>query len=225
MKILVIEDEKNLLESIIEYFSKEQYICEAASNYQEGLEKITIYQYDCILLDIGLPDGDGLMLLEALKSQRKMDGVIIISAKDSLDDKIKGLDMGADDYLTKPFHLSELNARVKSIIRRKNFEANDLVEIGNLTIDLMRHTLHCQGKRLELTKKEYDIFVYLVANKQRVVTKTSLAEHIWGDHIDQVNSFDFIFAHIKNLKKKLKNGQAGVDIKNIYGVGYQLIEV
>lgn len=225
MKILVIEDEKNLLESIIEYFSKEQYICEAASNYQEGLEKITIYQYDCILLDIGLPDGDGLMLLETLKSQRKMDGVIIISAKDSLDDKIRGLDMGADDYLTKPFHLSELNARVKSIIRRKHFEANDLIAIGNLTADLMNHRVQCQNHTIELTKKEYDIFVYLVANKKRVVSKTSLAEHIWGDHIDQANSFDFIFAHIKNLKKKLKSVEAGIDIKNIYGVGYQLIEV
>lgn len=225
MKILVIEDEKSLLESIIEYFSKEQYICETASNYQEGLEKITIYQYDCILLDIGLPDGDGLMLLETLKSQRKMDGVIIISAKDSLDDKIKGLDMGADDYLTKPFHLSELNARVKSVIRRKHFETNDLVEVGNLSIDLMNHRVQCQNQKLELTKKEYDIFVYLVANKKRVVSKSSLAEHIWGDHIDQVDSFDFIFAHIKNLKKKLKTVEAGIDIKNIYGVGYQLIEV
>lgn len=225
MKILVIEDEKNLLESIIEYFSKEQYTCETASNYQKGLEKITIYQYDCILLDIGLPDGDGLMLLETLKSQRKMDGVIIISAKDSLDDKIKGLDMGADDYLTKPFHLSELNARVKSVIRRKHFEANDLVEVGNLSIDLMNHRVQCQNQKLELTKKEYDIFVYLAANKKRVVSKSSLAEHIWGDNIDQVDSFDFIFAHIKNLKKKLKTVEAGIDIKNIYGVGYQLIEV
>lgn len=225
MKILVIEDEISLMESIIEYFSEEQYVCETATNYQEGLEKITVYQYDCILLDIGLPDGDGLMLLETLKNQRKMDGVIIISAKDSLDDKIKGLDMGADDYLVKPFHLSELNARVKSIIRRKHFEANDLVEVGNLSIDLMNHKVQCQNQKVELTKKEYDIFVYLIANKRRVVSKTSLAEHIWGDHIDQVDSFDFIFAHIKNLKKKLKSVEAGVDIKNVYGVGYQLIEV
>lgn len=224
MKVLIVEDEINLLESITEYFSNESYTCETARNYQEGLEKVSLYQYDCILLDLGLPDGEGLHLLEKLKQEGKTDGVIIISAKDSLDDRIEGLNLGADDYLTKPFHLSELNARVKSIIRRKNFDAHNLVRAGNLTINLDEYKVESKGKPLELTKKEFDILMYLIANKKRVVSKSSLVEHIWGDNMDQANSYDFIFAHIKNLKKKLMKADAELEIKNIYGVGYQLIE-
>ena len=214
------------MESITEYFSTENYVCETARTYQEGLEKISIYQYDCILLDLGLPDGEGLYLLEKLKQERKTEGVIIISAKDSLDDKIEGLNLGADDYLTKPFHLSELNARVKSIIRRKYFEASNLVQVGNLTIDLHEFKVHSKsnGEPLELTKKEFEILMYLVSNKKRVVSKSSLVEHIWGDNMDQVDSYDFIFAHIKNLKKKLIKADAAIEIRNVYGVGYQLID-
>lgn len=224
MKILIIEDEKQLLKSITAYFLAENYVCEGISTYQQALEKINLYDYDCVLLDITLPDGNGLKLLEALKDLRKTGGVIIISAKNSLDDRIKGLDLGADDYLTKPFHLSELNARVKAVIRRKVFDANNLVEIGNLKIDLMQRSAVAGQDPVNLTKKELDILLHLIANKNRVVPKISLAEHLWGDYIDQADSFGFLFAHIKNLKKKLGSASAGVEIKNVYGIGYQLLE-
>lgn len=223
MKILIIEDEISLLDSITEYFSKENFTCETAKNYNEGSDKINLYSYDCILLDIGLPDGNGLKLLEVLKAQKKMEGVIIISAKDSIDDKVKGLNLGADDYMTKPLHLSELNARIQSVIRRKNFDATNIIEAGKLKINLIDHSVSSGDNIVNLTKKEFDILTYLIANKKKVVSKNSLAEHGWGDHIDQSESFDFVFAHIKNLKKKLKSAHAEVDIKNIYGVGYKLI--
>lgn len=224
MKILIVEDELPLLASMEAYLKQEHYITEKAITYQEGYYKIHVYAYDCILLDIGLPDGDGLRLLEELKSLRQKAGVIIISAKNSLDDRILGLDLGADDYLAKPFHLSELNARIKAVLRRKQFDTNDLIQLANLTIDLSKRSMLVNQTPLNLTKKEFDILLHLVANKARVVSKSSLAEQLWGDHIDQADSFDFLFAHIKNLKKKLSAAEAGVEIRSIYGIGYQLAE-
>ncbi len=225
MKILIVEDEVPLLESMEAYLKNEHYLVERATNYQEGSFKIHLYEYDCILLDIGLPDGNGLTLLEELKACRQKAGILIISAKNSLDDKITGLDLGADDYLTKPFHLSELNARLDDVLRRKKFDTNTAIEIANLHIDLSRRTAKVEENNLNLTKKEFDILLHLVANKTRVVTKTSLAENLWGDHVDQVDSFDFLFAHIKNLKKKLSEANASIEIHNVYGVGYQLVEL
>jgi DNA-binding response OmpR family regulator len=225
MKILIVEDEEQLLHSIFAYLVSENYVCEGVNNYQDAIEKIHLYEYDCILLDIMLPDGDGLQVLQELKSLRKAQGVIIISAKNSLDDKVIGLNLGADDYLTKPFHLSELNARVKAVIRRKHFDTAEFVEVANVKIDLARRSACVNKQPISLTNKELDILLYLVANKTRVVAKTSLVEQLWGDHIDQADSFDFLFAHIKNLKKKLSNANASIEIKNIYGIGYQLLEV
>ena len=222
MKILIIEDERPLLEGIISYFSNENYVCVGVTTFNEAIEKINLYEYDCILLDITLPDGSGLTILEELKAQKKTQGVIIISAKNSLDDKIYGLDLGADDYLTKPFHLSELNARVKAVIRRKKFDTNHITEIGNITIDLLNRIAAAGNVPLQLTRKEFDILLHLTANKSYVVSKTSLVEQLWGDHIDQVDSFDFLFTHIKNLKKKLSSADARVEIRTVYGIGYQL---
>ena len=210
---------------MIAFSEKEKYICDVARTYAEASERIALYEYDCILLDINLPDGNGLQLLESLKKIDKTDGVIIISARNSLDDKIKGLNLGADDYLTKPFHFLELNARIQAVIRRKKFDAPHKLSFANLEIDLQQHAVKVNDIKVNLTKKEFDILQQLVANKNRVISRNSLAEYIWGDHVDNVDSFDFLFVHIKNLKKKLKQAEATAEIKNVYGVGYQIEEV
>lgn len=225
MKLLIVEDEESLLNSIISYFVRESYVCESVDTYEQAVEKVSLYDYDCLLIDISLPDGNGLDLLRLLQTLKKSQGVIIISAKDSLADKIQGLDLGADDYLAKPFHLSELNARVKSVIRRKTFATTDRIYFGNLLIDPIGRQLWVGEQPLVLTRKQLDIFLYLLANQNRVVTKTSLAEQLWGDQADQADSFDFLFAHIKNLKKKLVQANAGVEIQTVYGVGYKLVSL
>lgn len=225
MKMLIVEDEADLVSAFMAYAQKEKYQADVAMNYKEAAEKIGMYDYDCIMLDINLPDGNGLELLKELKKEKKNNGVIIISARNSLDDKIEGLNLGADDYLTKPFHLSELNARIHAVIRRKKFDSPYNLTLANLEIDLSSRLVLVDDKALNLTKKEYDILQHLLANKKRVITKNSLAEYIWGDHVDNVDSFDFLFQHLKNLKKKLKQANAGIEIKNIYGVGYQIAEL
>lgn len=221
MKILIVEDEPSLNKSIVEYLSSQQYLCEQVSNFQDGLEKIEIYQYDCIVLDIMLPGGNGLQLLQALKDAGKTDGVIIISAKNELDDKIKGLSLGADDYLTKPFHLSELSVRIAAIIRRKNLKGNDLLRFEEIAIDVQAHTVLVNGRDVVLTRKEYELLVYLVINKNRVLSKNTIAEHMWGDDMDMADNYDFIYAHIKNLRKKLVGSGAGDYIQSVYGMGYK----
>ena len=225
MKILIVEDEIDLLSSLVSFSEKENYHYDIAKTYSEASERISLYDYDCILLDINLPDGNGLQLLETLKNVNKTDGVIILSARNSLDDKIKGLNLGADDYLTKPFHFPELNARIQAVIRRKKFDAPHRLSFANIEVDLQLHAVKVNNNTVNLTKKEFDILQHFIANKNRVVSKTALAEYIWGDHVDSVDSFDFLFVHIKNLKKKLKQVQASAEIKNIYGVGYQLQEI
>ncbi|GEQ85709.1 DNA-binding response regulator [Patiriisocius marinistellae] len=220
MKILIVEDEQEMLNNMRQSLEQELYIVEAASNFKSATEKIGVYDYDCILLDIGLPDGDGLELLKYLKKQGKDDGVIIVSAKDSLDDRLKGLDLGADDYLPKPFHMAELNARIKAVLRRRNFDGNTLVEIGNVLIDTESRIIKIADEKIILNRKEYSILMYLIANKTRLVTKTALAEHVWGDHIDQTDSFDFIYSQIKNLRKKMD--KATITVEAVYGVGYKL---
>lgn len=224
MKILVIEDEPEMRDNIVRSLETEAYIVETAGNYDAAREKLGIYQYDCILLDIGLPGGNGLSLLEELKGEGTQSGVIIVSAKGSLDDKVAGLNLGADDYLPKPFHMAELHARVKSIIRRKTLGGSSVVEMGNLHIDTEGRTASVKEQPLSLNRKEYDVLLYLVTNKNRLVTKTALAEHVWGDTIDEANSFDFIYSQIKNLRKKLKDHGAAVEISAVYGVGYKLVD-
>ncbi|MBV2225582.1 MULTISPECIES: response regulator transcription factor [unclassified Sphingobacterium] len=221
MKILIIEDEIELAKSMIQYLSEERYLCEVANTFSEAKDRIENFSYDCILLDISLPDGNGLKLLEELKSLGKQDGVIIISAKDSLDDKIKGLQIGADDYLTKPFHLSELNARIYSLMRRKQFNNSNIITQGKLEIDLLARTVSSNHNIIPLTKKELNLLLYFIGNKNRVLSKSILAEHLSGDFADMLDNHDFVYAHVKNLKKKLN--EAGCDhyLKTVYGTGYK----
>ena len=222
MKILIVEDEVQMVENMSKNLLAEGYLVETASNFIKAQERIGVYEYDCILLDINLPDGNGLELLKIIKEKCLQDGVIIVSARDSLDDKLQGLDLGADDYLPKPFHMAELRARVKAVLRRKNFDGNNELRIGNVLINTSNRTLFIENKEVELNRKEYDVLLYLASNKDRLVNKNALAEHVWGDNIDQADSFDFIYSQIKNLRKKLDSHSADIEIKAVYGVGYKM---
>ena len=222
MKLLVVEDEISLLQSILDYFTQEDFLCEGVATFAAAIEKTETFNYDCIILDINLPDGNGLKLLQYLRTNKKEDGVVIISARGSLDDKIMGLNLGADDYLAKPFHLSELNARVKALIRRKYAQGANILEIGSLQLDLLSRTVTCNKHPVVLTRNEYDLLVYLLNNKNRVVSKQAIAEHIYGNEADNFPSFDFIYSHIKNLKKKLKEKGCEELIQSVYGLGYKL---
>ena len=224
MKILIIEDEKGLRESIEEYFTEAGNICETASNYHEAMAKVGLYSYDCILLDITLPGGTGIEILKYLKQDSHNDGVLIISAKNSLDDRLEGLDLGADDYLVKPFHLSELRARVSAIIRRKAFNGSNLLVFHEITIDLLAKTVKVNDIMAKLTRKEYALLLYFIANKGKVVSKNAIAEHLWGDGIDMANNFDFIYSHIKNLRKKLLEASGNDYIQASYGMGYKFTD-
>ena len=221
MKILIIEDEIELSKSIAEYLSGGIYLCEFATTFKQAMNKIEIFQYDCIVLDIMLPDGNGLAILEELKKQNKQDGVIIVSAKNALEDKIEGLQLGADDYLTKPFHLSELMARIYSIIRRKQFNNSNIIIQNELQIDLLAKTVMINDKNINLTKKEFDLLLYFIGNKNKVISKSTLAEHLSGDLADMLDSHDFVYAHVKNLKKKLYDAGCEHYLKTVYGTGYK----
>ena len=222
MKILIIEDEREMAKSIVQYLRQESYVCEVAYTARDAEERIMLHDYDCILLDITLPDGSGLKILEKLKKEGKVDGVIIISARNSIDDKILGLKLGADDYLPKPFHLAELSARVSAVIRRKRFEGNNFLRLHEITIDLLGKVVSVNGKAVDLTRKEYDLLLFLASNKNRVVTKNAIAEHLSGDVAEIFDNFDFIYAHVKNLKRKLGEVNCPDYIKTIYGLGYRL---
>ncbi|OJW81792.1 MAG: DNA-binding response regulator [Bacteroidetes bacterium 46-16] len=221
MKILIVEDEIELASSIASYLQAEKYVCETATSFREAYDKIGLFYYDCILLDIMLPDGDGIKLLEELKKEKKQDGVIIISAKDSLEDKIAGLKIGADDYLAKPFHLSELGARIYSLIRRKQFDNSNQIKINEIIIDLPSKMLTIHDNPVELTKTEFDLLLFLIGNKNRVISKAAVAEHLSGDMANTMDNFDFVYSHIKNLKRKLTEAGSEDYIKTIYGTGYK----
>ena len=224
MKILIIEDEQDMLQNMKDFLEKENFVVETADSVFEAQNKIGVYSYDCILLDINLKDGSGFSLLEDLKKNNIEDGVIIVSARNSLDDKLEGLNLGADDYLAKPFHMSELNARVKAVLRRRQFKGNNKITIGNLSIDLDEHEVSIDERPLNLNRKEFEILLFFTSNQNRLVNKSALAEHVWGDHIDQADSFEFIYSQIKNLRKKLKAADADIEIKAVYGIGYKLVE-
>lgn len=224
MKILIVEDEPSLRELIQRSLEKERYVVEVAGDFISALRKIEDYDYDCVLLDIMLPDGSGLDLLEKLKDMHKRENVIIISAKDSLEDKVLGLELGADDYLPKPFHLAELNARIKSVIRRQHNDGEMDIRLGNIRVIPDKFQVLVDEKEIELNRKEYNILLYFINRPGRLVNKTTLAESVWGDHIDQVNNFDFIYAQIKNLRKKLKDAGATAELKAVYGFGYKMVE-
>ncbi|MAU17003.1 MAG: DNA-binding response regulator [Muricauda sp.] len=225
MKILVIEDETQLLSNIKASLEKENFLVETATDYHSAIEKVFVYDYDCVLLDIMLPRGSGLDILAQLKKEGKSENVIIISAKDSLDDKLNGLELGADDYLTKPFHLAELNARIKAVLRRKDLNGNNAIELGNTKLDVDNRQFWANNKLIALNRKEFDILNYFMLNKDRLVTKSALAEHVWGDNSDNADNFDFVYYQIKNLRKKLQSANAEIEIQSIYGIGYKLVEI
>ena len=222
MKILIIEDEPSLREIMSRALREDGYIVENASTYTEADSKIAGYTYDCILLDIMLPDGNGLKLLEHLKELRKRDNVIIISARDSLEDKILGLELGADDYLPKPFHTAELKARIKSVVRRSRNDGNIDIILGNVSLDPESRRVKIAGKEIELLKKEFDILRFFMQHPNHVVDKSVLAEAVWGDHADQADNFHFVYAQMKNLRRKLSESGADIEIKSVYGFGYKL---
>jgi DNA-binding response OmpR family regulator len=224
MKILIIEDEIELLIAISNFLIKENYICELAENFRKADEKLSIYEYDMILLDITLPDGNGLELLKTINKHQIKSGVIIISAKNSLDDKISGLDLGADDYMTKPFQLSELNSRIKAVLRRRQFDGTNILIFNEISINTDSKSIAINGKESTFTKKEYDLLLYFLINKNRVLTKEAIAEHLWDDNIYLADSFDFIYTHLNNIRKKIKRAGGTDYIKTIYGMGYKFTE-
>jgi DNA-binding response OmpR family regulator len=223
MKLLVVEDEPSLREIMVRTLRGERYVVEEAADYVSALPKVEDYDYDCILLDIMLPGGSGLRLLERLKALRKSAGVIIISARDSLDDKVEGLELGADDYLAKPFHLAELSARIRSVIRRHQRGGQESLDAGNVRLFPDRQRVEVAGREVELVRKEYDILHYFMSRPGRMVNKATLAEAVWGDHIDQSDNFDFVYAQMKNLRRKLADAGADIELKSIYGFGYKLV--
>jgi DNA-binding response OmpR family regulator len=221
MKLLVIEDEAELSQSICAYLSSEQFICEQAFDFASAMEKISLYEYACIMVDITLPGGSGLEIIQELKKQGKLDGVLIISAKNSIDDKVFGLKAGADDYLSKPFHLPELAARVAAIIRRRSFDGKNILCFDNLELDLNQKEVKVNTTPIDLTKKEYELLLYFISNKNKVIAKNAIAIYLWGDSYDMAGNYDFIYTHIKNLRKKLLKAGAPDYIKSVYGMGYK----
>lgn len=221
MKILIVEDEKELVDDLNEFLDDQGYIIEVAPTTSVAREKIFVYQYDILILDLGLPDGSGLDVLKYVKKHKPQTGIIILTARDSLDDKISGLDLGADDYMTKPFLLSELNARIKSIHRRRNFDGNSTIIFNEIEIDTDKMRVSINDQNLTLTRKEYELILYFVINKNKVLTKESIIEHLWGDHSDMFDSLDFIYTHIKNLRKKMQDMGGADYLKSVYGLGYK----
>lgn len=224
MKLLIIEDQRELSNSIVTFLHSESYLCEQAFSFDEAMEKASLYTYDCILLDLMLPGGNGLDILRAIKQQNNPAGVIIISAKDSLDDKVNGIKIGADDYLPKPFHLTELSIRVYALIRRRQFSSNNTLRSNNIHIDLLSKEVRVNERGIVLTKTEYDLLLFFIGNRNRVISKSAMAEHLSGDMADMLANQDFVYTHIKNLKAKLADAGAEDCIKNIYGTGYKWVE-
>jgi DNA-binding response OmpR family regulator len=225
VKILIVEDETGLRDSIEAYFAGSDSICETAKDFVTALEKVSIYRYDCIILDLTLPNGNGLDIIRHLKKNEFNDGVLIISAKNGLDDRLTGLDLGADDYLTKPFHLSELKSRVTAIVRRRSFNGNNLFKFNEISIDLAAKAVKVNQQVVKFTPKEYSLLLYFMANKGKVVSKSAIAEHLWGDSIDVADNFDFIYSHIKNIRKKIVDSGGKDYIQAAYGMGYKFMEV
>ena len=223
MKILIVEDEVGLLESVQSYLSDEGFSCESSSTLKDAEEKVSLYLYDCLLIDINLPDGSGLDLIEPAKKRNPNSGIIIVSAKETLEDRIKGLNLGADDYLVKPFHLSELNARIQSLLRRIKFDGDEYINFNEIMINPSERLVTVRTKPLKLTKKEFDLLLYFISNKDRILTKESICEYLWGDYADNAGSLDFVYTHIKNLRKKIIDLGGEDYIHTVYGVGYKFI--
>ncbi|KAA3605848.1 MAG: DNA-binding response regulator [Calditrichaeota bacterium] len=224
MKILIVEDNQHLASDTQQFLTENGYLVEHVAMLIAASEKISTYNYDVVVLDLGLPDGNGLQLIPEIKEKNPETGILIVTAKNSLNEKVEGLEIGADDYITKPFHKAELNARIRSIIRRRNSQGSNILKFNEISIDLLSSQVFLADKLVSLTRKEYDLLVYFMYNQNRILTKENIAEHLWGDHFDQADSFDFIYNHIKNLRKKLtsKNGKNYIQV--MYGIGYRFME-
>ncbi len=221
MKLLIVEDNEQLVEDMERFLEESGYVVECAINYEDASEKLWLYNYDLVIVDLGLPDGNGLELIREMKNNEVTAGILILTARDAVEDKVKGLDLGADDYMTKPFHKEELNARIRSILRRHKFDRSNTLEIEELKVDLLSSQVYVNETQLDLTRKEYDLILYFMHNPDRVLTKESIAEHLWGDHIDQADNFDFLYNHIKNLRKKITDAGGTNRIQAKYGMGYK----
>ncbi|GMQ29595.1 response regulator transcription factor [Algoriphagus confluentis] len=224
MKILLVEDNPELTQNIVEYLEQQGLRCEAVTSRFEAEDRLLAYAYDCLLLDLMLPDGNGLQLLEWLKSNAIPLPVLIISAKNALDDRLRGLDLGADDYLPKPFHLAELLARLRAIYRRAKLGGKDELVFGEILIRIQSLEVFVHQTLLDLTKKEFDLLVFLLVNKNKVLSKQSIANHLWGDYTDNLANFDFVYQHIKNLRKKITAAGGKDYLSTVYGLGYKFDE-
>jgi DNA-binding response OmpR family regulator len=224
MKILIIEDEKALLETIFEYLTSEGFVCETSSTYFEAEDKLSSFRYDMVILDLTLPDGNGIKLIPLIKEMNPVSGILILSARNSIDDKVTGLDLGADDYIIKPFHLAELNSRIKSLARRRFFDSKNELIFNEIRVNIDSNEVFINEKIIELTRKEYEILLFFMTNRNKVITRESIAEHIWGDYIFEADNFDFIYSHIKNLRKKINTKNGSNYLHNIYGIGYKFSE-
>ncbi|MFY0624775.1 MAG: response regulator transcription factor [Reichenbachiella sp.] len=223
MKILLTEDNIELQNSIVQYLKNEGIVCECANSISQCKEKLSAFQYDIVILDRMLPDGDGIELISYIKEQKVIAGIMIASAKDKLDDKVDGLNLGADDYITKPFFMTELVARLNALYRRKNFSGNHTIKAGNIEIDTAKMQVSANSSFVPLTRKEYDLLVYFFANQNRILTKVAIAEHLWGDYTDALGSLDFVYQHIKNLRKKIMAKGGNDFIETVYGTGYRFL--
>jgi len=224
MKLLLVEDNIRLATDMQQFLVDNGFVVEHAAKFQEASEKINDYLYDLVIVDIGLPDGNGLGLIQEIRERNLDTGILIVTAKNAIEDKVKGLELGADDYITKPFHKAELNARIRSILRRKKFNGSNVLQTNELKVDVIASQAYVNTTPLSLTKKEYDLLLYFMYNRNRLLTKESIAEHLWGDHIDEADSFDFIYNHIKNLRKKIVNAGGTNYIHSMYGMGYKFSE-
>ncbi|MGD0756991.1 MAG: response regulator transcription factor [Bacteroidales bacterium] len=224
MKILIIEDEIELVMAVKKFLEPEGFLCETASSFFEAEDSLSSYNYDIIILDLTLPGGNGLDLIKLIKQMNRKAGLLIVSAKNSLDDKIRGLDMGADDYITKPFHLAELNSRIKSLARRRHFDGSNELVFNEIRIKTDSNEVYINDKILDLTKKEYEILLYFIVNRNKVITRESIAEHVWGDNISYADNFDFIYSHIKNIRRKIELSNGRNYLHNMYGLGYKFSE-
>jgi DNA-binding response OmpR family regulator len=221
MKVLIIEDHQELARNIHDFLVKEGYVCERCETLEGAREKLSLFHYDCILLDIGLPDGNGMSLLNTVRAEHKDSNVLIISAKNALDDKIIGLEKGADDYITKPFHLAELHARIRAVYRRKNLGGAPIVEFNEISLNTDTFEARVGDMILDTTPKEFDLLLYFIVNKNRVLSRQSIAAHLWGDYTDNLANFDFVYQHVKNLRRKISHAGGTDYISTVYGLGYK----
>ncbi|MGM0473521.1 MAG: response regulator transcription factor [Bacteroidota bacterium] len=224
MELLIVEDSSSLMDSMVQYLEMEGFRCIQAKDYRTALDRIDKYNYICLLIDLNLPDGDGTDLVKLAKKNNEDQGIIIISARDAVEHRVAGLDAGADDYLVKPFHLSELAARVHSVIRRTRLYGNKIFEFGLIRVHPEEHNCYANGKLLDLTNMEYELLLYFMSNRNRVVTKESIAEYLWREYSGGYGSYEFVYTHLKNLRRKLADSGCPDYIQNIYGVGYKMTD-